>query len=202
VDYPGTAEMQETKVFLGGKAMIVPKTFEFQTFNTAEVTYVVDKPKKTIGVTTLNQTNSAQEDLLQSKPILKISLNLRERLLRGLLEGIIATGSFDEFDWFNTLGIPAITYTTAELDVLKKQYLEKNIIPLYEVSKIILYANTKEGLPILEINLDEAEKIAAGYREDQNVQVKSISDFIFAAEKTLDTKAPNAYSISAVLKRV
>jgi hypothetical protein len=201
-DKPGTSEMQETKVFLAGKAMVVPKTFEFQTFNASEVTYIIDQPKKTIGVTTLAQTASAQDDLLQTKPILKISMNLRERLLRALLEGIIENGNFDEFSWFNTLGIPEITYTTAELNVLKRQYLEKNIIPLYEVESIVLYSNNREGLPVLEILLDEADKVAAGYREDQNVLTRAITEFTFEMEKTLDTKAANAYSVSAVLRRV
>jgi hypothetical protein len=199
---PGTAEMKETKVFLAGKAMVVPKNFEFQTFNSNEVSFFIDEPKKSIGVTTLPTANSAQEDLLQTKPILKISLDLRERLLRALLEGIIAGGNFDEFAWFNTLGITAITYTTAELEVLKRQYLEQNIIPLYEVQSIILYANNREGLPIMEIQLDEADKIAAGYREDQNVLTRAITEFTFELEKTLDTKAANAYSVSAVLRRI
>jgi hypothetical protein len=118
------------------------------------------------------------------------------------LEGIIAGGNFDEFAWFNTLGITAITYTTAELEVLKRQYLEQNIIPLYEVQSIILYANNREGLPIMEIQLDEADKIAAGYREDQNVLTRAITEFTFELEKTLDTKAANAYSVSAVLRRI
>lgn len=202
VDQPGTAEMQETKVFLAGKAMVVPKTFEFQTFIDSEATYIIDEPKKSIGVTTLAQTASAQDDLLQTKPILKISLNLRERLLRALLEGIMANGNFDEFAWFNSLGIPTITYTPAELEVLKTQYLEKNIIPLYEVQSIILYSNNREGLPIFEIQLDEADKIAAGYRADQNVLTRALTEFTFELEKTLDTKAANAYSVSAVLRRV
>jgi hypothetical protein len=201
-EQPGTSEMQENKAFLAGKAMVVPKTFEFQTFNDTEVTFVIDQPKKSIGVTTLSQTASAQNDLLQTKPILKISMNLRQRLLRELLEGILAPGNFNEFDWFNTLGISAITYTPAELEVLKVQYLEKNIIPLYEVSSIILYANNREGLPMLEIQLDEADKIAAGYREDQNVLTRAITDFSYELEKTLDTKAANAYSVSAVLRRI
>jgi hypothetical protein len=199
---PGTAEMKETKVFLAGKAMVVPKTFEFQTFNASELTFFIDEPKKSIGVTTLSEVASAQNDLLQTKPILKISLNLRERLLRALLEGIITSGNFDEFAWFNALGISAITYTPSELEVLKKEYLEKNIIPLYEVEKIVLYANNREGLPIMEILLDEADKIAAGYREDQNVLTRAITEFTFEMEKTLDTKSANAYSVSAVLRRI
>jgi hypothetical protein len=50
--------------------------------------------------------------------------------------------------------------------------------------------------------LDEADKIAAGYRADQNVLTRALTEFTFELEKTLDTKAANAYSVSAVLRRV
>ena len=201
-DYPGTAEMQETKVFLGGKAMIVPKTFEFHSFNSDEVKFKVIKPKKSIGTSTIASSTSTQNELLQTKPTLKIVLNLRKRLLRALLEDMLSSSSFDEFAWFNALGISAITYTAADLQVLKTKYLQTNIIPLYSVSQIILYSNAKEGLPIMEISLTEAEKFAAGYRVDQNATVTAIGEYQFEAIKILDTKAANAYSISAVLKRI
>jgi hypothetical protein len=119
-----------------------------------------------------------------------------------LLEGILASGSFDEFAWFNSLGISEITYTQAELEVLKSEYIEKNIIPLYEVTQILLYANNGEGIPLLELELTEADKLAAGYRTDSNFKNTSQSSFVYSLEKTLDTKAANAYSISAVLKRI
>jgi len=199
---PGTEEMQETKVFLAGKAMIVPNTFDFQTFLETEVSYEIIEPKKSIGVSSLDEVKTVENSSLESKPILKITLDLKTRLKRGLLEGILESTSFDDFAWFNSLGIPAITYTPSELEVLKIEYLEKNIIPLYEVSAITLYANNNEGLPVLDIVLDEAEKLSAGYREDKGVKNTSINDYTYVLEKVLDTKAPNSYSISAVLKRI
>jgi hypothetical protein len=201
-DLSGTQEMLETKVFLASKAMAVPKTFEFQTFIEGEVNFEVIQPKKSIGVTTIASPNTVENNSLQTFPLLQIRLDLRTRLKRALLEGILASGSFDEFAWFNSLGISDITYTQAELDVLKSEYIEKNIIPLYEVTQILLYANNGEGLPVLELELTEADKLAAGYRTDSNFKNTSQSSFVYSLEKTLDTKAANAYSISAVLKRI
>jgi hypothetical protein len=201
-DMPGTEEMQETKVFLASKVMSVPRIFEFQTFIPGEADHEVIQPQKTIGVTTISSPNTVENNSLQTFPVLQIRLNLRDRLRRALLEGIASSDGFDEFAWFNSLGIAAITYTQDELDVLKLQYIEKNIIPLYEVSEILLYANSGEGLPIFETELTEAEKLLAGYRTDSNFKNTSQGSFQFLLEKTLDTKAANAYSVSAVLKRI
>jgi hypothetical protein len=110
--------------------------------------------------------------------------------------------NFDEFAWFNSLGIPAITYTPAEIEALKVKYIEDNLIPLYEISKIVLYGNTQEGLPLFVIDLGLADKIGAGYREDQNVQVFQEQDLLVRLEKILDTKSPNAFTVSASLKRI
>lgn len=200
-DVPGTEEMQETKVFLAGKAMVVPKAFDIGVFNDSEITFTVAQPQQSIGVASL-ATASVENQSLQSKPVLTILLDLKKSLQRALLEGMLANGSFDEFTWFNTLGIPAIEYTASELQTLKTEYINKNIIPLYEISQITLYANVGEGLPIVDFALSESEKAAAGYRADANVKVTSSGELVVTLEKTLDTKAANAYSISAVLKRI
>jgi hypothetical protein len=201
-EVPGTEEMQETKVFLASKAMIVPKSFTFETFNSTEVDYRIINPKKSIGVSSLPGAKTNESLALQSKPTLQIDVDLYARLQRALLEGMLESGSFDEFAWFSSLGIPAIEYTNSEIEALKIQYIQKNIIPLYNVTSIIFYSNSAEGLPIFQIDLTDSQKYAAGYRVDQNIKNTSTGDYTFILEKVLDTKAANAYTMSAVLKRI
>jgi hypothetical protein len=199
---PGTQEMKESKVFLASKAMIVPGTFDFQVFTSTEVSHTLIEPKKSIGVTTLSSLTTVESESLQTKPILKINLNLRETLKNALLAGMSDPNNFDEFTWFNSLGIPEITYTPAELTALKVEYIEENLIPLYEIDKIILFSNNKEGLPIFVSDLTFDEKVFAGYREDQNAKTVERENLIVEIEKTLDTKSANAYTISANLRRI
>jgi len=202
IDLPGTEEMKETKVFLASKAMIVPKTFDFQEFTTAEASFELIEPKKSIGASTLPSSSSAESRSLQTKPILRVMLNLQETLKNAILSGMNDTNNFDEFQWFNTLGIPEITYTPAELLALKVEYIEKNLLELYEIDEIVIYGNTQEGLPLFVTNLTFDEKIAAGYRADKGAQVTQRSELMIEIVKTLDTKAPNAYTVSAKLRRV
>jgi hypothetical protein len=129
-------------------------------------------------------------------------LNLQETLKNAILSGMNDTNNFDEFQWFNTLGIPEITYTPAELLALKVEYIEKNLLELYEIDEIVIYGNTQEGLPLFVTNLTFDEKIAAGYRADKGAQVTQRSELMIEIVKTLDTKAPNAYTVSAKLRRV
>lgn len=202
VTLPGTSEMKETKVFLGGKAMIVPKTFDFQVFSSSEITFKVVNPQKSIGSSTLPQINSVQDSLLESNKLLIVTVDLQQKLLAALLDGMLQSTNFDEFAWFNGLGISAITYSQAELDVLKKEYLEKNILPLYEVESIVFYSNNNEGLPIFQIDLSYSDKIAAGFKVDKNITTFNKGNKKFVLHKIIDSKAANAYTISAVLKRV
>lgn len=199
---PGTEEMQESKVFLASKAMIVPDRFDLQVFTDTEISFELIEPKKSIGSTTIPSTNTPESRSLQTKPVLKIGLNLKETLKNALLAGIADPNNFDEFAWFNLLGIPEITYTPAEIAELKTQYIEKNILPLYEISEIVLYQNLQEGLPLFVSNLNFAEKIAAGYRVDSGVKAAEKGFLEVELEKTLDTKAANSYTLSAVLKRI
>jgi hypothetical protein len=193
----GYVETKEFKAFLGSKVMNVPGTLDVQTFNESEASSTLDAPSKSVGLV-------PQES--GSLPVLTIDLKLKDRLLRYLLEemtteSIAFPNNFtDEFSWLNNS--LQLNLTNVELEDFKKDYLEKNIIQLYKVDRIDLYSVTKDDVPLFVSNLSEAEKIAAGYRIDQDCLVNQNSNFDFTIKKTLDTKKSTGFSIGVIFKRV
>ena len=132
-----------------------------------------------------------------------IDLNIKERILRKLYEDISLSTSFDEFTWLTTLGIVNFDgLTSTDIERLKKEYLLKNILQLYTISEIKLYALSKEGIPLFDITIDDANKIAAGYRVDKDCKVVNVSEWNIRITKQLDTKKPFGYAVSATIKRI
>ena len=203
-DVDGIEEMKEYKSFMGSKVMNVPKTQVLETFKTTEATYTVLEPSQVVGVPSLSTTEYSLTDVAgNTKPILTIELDLQARLLRKLYEDLALSTSFDEFTWLTTLGITEFqALTSTDIERLKNEYLTKNIIQLYEIGEVKLYALSKEGLPIFDIEITDADKIAAGYRVDKDCKVVNTSQFGIKITKVLDTKKPYGYAVSATIKRI
>jgi hypothetical protein len=203
-DINGIEEMKEFKSFLGSKTMNVPKTQLLDTFNSTEATSSVLEPAEVVGVKLLSKKAIKQTDVQgNTKPILTIDLNIQERLLRKLYEDISLPESFDEFTWLTTLGIVNFdSLTSTDIERLKKEYLLKNILQLYTISEIKLYALSKEGIPLFDITIDDGNKIAAGYRVDKDCKVVNLSEWNIRITKQLDTKKPFGYAVSATIKRI
>jgi hypothetical protein len=193
-DVDGWNEMKEIKAFLGSKAMTVPKSLDIQTFNSNEVSFTVSSPS-------VNDGLSANASVNSSKPILKISLSLKDRITRFLISGMDDTNSVDEFTWMRETNAP-FDISTNDIPVLKEKYINNNIIPLYEVADVILYSLEKDGIPIFVSNLSEAEKTSAGYRQDKDCVVTQTGAFDFTVTKTLDTKKSVGYSVGIIVKRI
>jgi hypothetical protein len=205
VEVEGIVEMKELKSFLASKAMNVPKSHDLQTFNTSEVNFNLVAPAVEIGVDNLVRNESVRNQSKQdaSKPKLTITIDIRKRLLRKLIEDITSGNYVDEFaDLLNYNIAPLNTLTTADVNLLRTTYLEKNIINLYEVSEVILYSLNKEGIDLVTLDLSEAAKRSAGYRIDKDCVVRKISDFVFEITKTLDPKVPSGFSVSTTVNRI
>jgi hypothetical protein len=201
----GLIEMKEQKSFIASKAMNVPKFFEFQTFSSDEVTFQLINPSVEIGVNNLvkNQTVRNQSKQDADKPKLIINVDLRSRLKRQLTEEITSGNNIDEFDTLRNYNVaPMNSYTDADIDKLRSEYLEKNIIDLYEITDLILYVKNQEGIELLDINLSEVEKVNAKYLVDKDCVVKTITPFKYRIEKTLDPKVASGFSLSANVKRI
>ena len=203
-DIDGIEEMKEYKSFMGSKVMNVPKAQVLETFNSTEATYIVTEPSQVVGVPSLSTSEPSLTDVAgNTKPILTIELNLQARLLRKLYDDLELPTSFDEFSWLTTLGITEFqALTTTDIERLKNEYLTKNIIQLYEIDEVKLYALSQEGLPILDIEITDVEKISAGYRVDKDCKVVNTSQFGIKITKVLDTKKPYGYAVSATIKRI
>jgi hypothetical protein len=200
----GYEEMKEFKSFLGSKTMNIPKTQILETYNETEATFSVLEPAEVVGVKLLSKKATSLTDVQgNTKPILTINLNIKERLLRKLYEDIDLPTSFDEFSWLTTLGVTELQALTAtDVERLKKEYLLKNILELYTISEIKLYALSKEGIPLFDITIDDRAKIAAGYRVDKDCKVTNVDEWNIRITKELDTKKPYGYAVSATIKRI
>jgi hypothetical protein len=203
-DLNGIEEMKEFKSFFGSKTMNVPKSQNLQTFLDTEVNFEVISPAKVVGVPQLSNNNFALTDVEgNTKPILTINIDIRARLLRKLYEDLDLLTSFDEFNWLTTLNISDFsTLTPTDVERLKKEYLEKNILQLYQINEVKLYAVSKEGVPILDFTINDDERIAGGYRLDKDCQVVNTDELAVRITKILDTKKPFGYSISVTIKRI
>lgn len=200
----GFNEMKEFKSFLGSKVMNVPDTHILDTFLDNEATFTVSAPAVEVGVKLLSKKEIQFADVEGvDKPTLTINLDLKTRLLRKLLDDIELPTSFDEFDWLTTLGITELqNLSSVDIENLKKEYLEKNILQLYEIGDIRLYALSQEGIPIFDITINDIEKADAGYRVDKDCKVINTNELSVKIEKQLDTKKPFGYSVTAIIKRI
>jgi hypothetical protein len=211
-DLNGINDMQEFKSLFGSKVMNVPTTQLLETFNSNEVLYVVSDPTFVVGVPLLKFVGEFADPQgylnnvsATTKPTLTIDLDIRTRLLRKLYEDMAIPGNFDEFNWLKTLGITDFedsNFSSSDVERLKREYLEKNILQLYTISEIKLYALSKEGLLVFDSSIDDDAKTLAGYRVDKDCQVTNLDEFIVRITKPLDTKKPFGYSVTAVIKRI
>lgn len=205
LEVEGIVEMKELKSFLASKAMNIPKSFDLETFTPQEVTFNLEAPAVEIGVDNLVKNSAVRNQSKQdaSKPKLTIRINIRERLLRKLTEDITSGSYTDEFANLQTYAVaPLNNLTTADINLLRTTYLEKNIINLYEVAEISLYFLNQQGIDLVTIDLTDAEKIGAGYKVDKDCVVRKIDEFIYEITKTLDPKVPSGYSISTTVNRI
>lgn len=200
----GVEEMQEFKSFMGSKAMNVSNTQQLETFNTDELTYTVIQPAQVVGVKQLSTKTTQFTDVTgNTTPILSINIDVKTRFLRKMLEDISSPEFFDEFAWMQTLGISDLdSYSAVDISRLKTEYLTKNIIPLYQIDQVNLYAISKEGIPIVDTTLSSAQKIGGGYRIDKDCKVTNTDTFAINITKQLDTKKPLGYSVEVILKRI
>ena len=201
----GLEEMKEQKTFMASKVMNVPKLFEFQTFNTDELKFELVSPAVEIGVNNLvkNQTVRNQSKQDADKPKLIVNVDLRKRLKRDLIEEMGNGINIDEFARLTSYNVaPMNAYNTADIDKLRNDYLEKNIIDLYETTDIILYSKIEEGIELFNSNLTELEKVNAKYRVDKNCVITKLDTFIYRIEKTLDPKVSAGFSLGTIVKRI
>ena len=206
VDLYGISEMKETKAFLASKAMNVPKSFDLHNYITdIEYTYVLEQPAAVIGIDALAANNAAVQQGLQysNKPKVIITIDLEERLRRELLAGISNINNVDEFSRLLTIGVAEFnSLSSVEIENLKTQYINKNIINIYQVSDIIFYALPQQGIELVDGGLTEIEKVRAGYKVDKDCVVTQLSAYKFQITKILNPATPVGFSFSATIKRI
>ncbi len=210
VDVEGIVEMQETKSFLSSKVMSVPETHEMYTFKDQtsarqyEVKYELIPASVSIGLKTLDKVGSTKKSKDNSdKATLKIIVNVKNRLLRQLLEDINSGNYVDEFSLLQKSNVKKLkSLTDADVRKLKSQYLEKNIIKLYELIELNLYVSNRKGIKLLDLDLTEQGRVAGGYDIDKNCSVEKTGEYEYTITKVLDPKVPSGFGLSIFMKRI
>jgi hypothetical protein len=202
----GIAEMKETKAFLASKAMNVPNSFDLHDYEEGiEYTFELIQPAASIGVDPLASNSEGVQQGVQyaNKPKLIITIDIEEKLRRELLSGILATGNVDEFSRLTTLGIAELNaLTPVDIQNLKTDYLNKNIINIYQVSDVLLYSLQLQGVELVIGDLTEVEKVRANYKVDKDCVVTQLSAFKFQITKILNPAIPVSFTFSANVKRI
>jgi hypothetical protein len=197
----GTLELTENKSFFGSKVMNVPKRFDLHTFTDNEVVWQIIEGLQSTDVSGLTDgSNAVLNDSTKNK--LEVKIKAADRILRQMLE---ENASF-EFEKLRNMGITRFAnLSDDELFLEVKKYLEINILPLYKVSRVILYIKEpadSEIDAIFRIDLNESQKLQSGYRPSKNTNVNQDSQFEFTITELLDTKKYKAFSISITMERI
>lgn len=208
IQVPGILEMKEFKSFMGSKAMNTPKSQVLDTFNLllGEIVYTINEPGKAISINSLSKKKTSVDNSVESKKILEITANIKDRLIRKILDDLNNPDYTDEFtNLLNVLNLETVLTTefdTNFVNKLKYDYIEKNILNLYEISEINLYKKESENIVIFEPNISDNAKIKLGYRIDKDCKIVKLNDFDFILRKTLDSKKTQGFSLSVILKRI
>ena len=205
VNLSGLSEMREIKSFMLSKAMKTPNSYDIQQFNSSEASFEVISPQVSIGVEQLASDTAASKSSSQGSSLstLLINLDLQARLKRQIVEDMKSGLYVDEFSKLQTYTPEELrTLSETEVENLRSAYVDTNIIPLFEVSSIVLYKLNASNIPVLEIDLTEAEKIGAGYRPDKDFVVTKVSDFVYTINKKLDSKENAGFSVGCVIRRI
>ncbi len=203
INIDGTNELMENKSFFGSKVMNTPKILEFNKFTTDEVKYEVITPLLSTDIPSLQEGDKKGSVLPTSqKSILKAKILADDRLIRGMIDG----GAEREFERLKAEGITRFAnLTDAELMEEVKSYLRLNILQLYKVSNVSVYAKSdadEEIDKIVRLDLSEAERISLNYILTKNTDVNQEEDFTFVIEQPLDTKKYKSFSFSITLERI
>ena len=203
----GIVEMQEQKSFLASKAMNVPKSFEFHTFNSTEVIWNLIEPATGIGVNTLVTNTTVNDQYVQNadKPKLIIDVDVKARLLRQIIEEINSGLYIDEFkklQSYTDVSKLGSTLSDATVAALKDSYIRKNVLSLYEVTEIYLYVSYKKGIELVNLDVSEGNKNVNGYKIDKDCLVKKVSNFNYQITKILDPKVSAGFALAATVKRI
>jgi hypothetical protein len=213
-DVKGTQEMKEVKSMLGSKAMKVPKQYDLYEYETAKSA-------------TLDLSSYINDEFVyyEDSKFAYLQINVYNRLLREMIGTDIDHRAKTEFLKALNL-LPSIMdpiFDPLLIDDYVKQYLEKNILDLFQISDIKLYvlqtgnpaANSiatitpkSEHRPLIEnttgtsLTLSEGVLLNKGYIKQKDVNITNIGNMIFKIKYPLDSRFYTSLSVGVAVKRI
>lgn len=203
IDLIGTSSMKENKSLFGSKMMKVPTAYSLYEFTVGENSKTSE----------LSYTYSA--DNLSAT----LTINVYDRLLRemiGTTTDLRAKTSFLE-----TMNLIPETFTEENIDNKIREYLELNIINLYEIEVIELYLlqtgdpgtnkiatvnQTTTDRPFIETlnnkTLNEDTLYAKGYIVNKNVKMTTKGNMLFDIIFDFDSTMYESISLGVSLRRI
>lgn len=208
VDVRGTEEMQELKSFFGSKVMKVPNQFDLFSFDA------------TAG--TLASLDSLLEDefvYTESEGVATLQVNVYSRLIREMLGTPSDTRALTEFLRVSA-DIPS-SFSNLDPRIKAKEYLEKNIIELYQIKEVKVFVlktgdpgensiatvpSTATERPLVQtvgdFTLTEAEYLSKGYTQQKDAKVVNIQNLIFRVTYPLDSRFYTSLGIGVSVERI
>ena len=215
-DVKGTVEMKEVKSMLGSKAMKIPKQYDLYEY-------------KIVKSDTVNLTSYTNDEFVyfEDSKAAYLQINVYNRLLREMIGTDTDYRAKTEFlkaiDLLPT-GMDPI-FDPLLIDDYVKQYLEKNILELFEISDIKLYVlqtgnpaadsiatitSKAEYRPLIESNnisgtsstLTEGVLLNRGYIKHKDTRITNIGNMIFQITYPLDSRFYTSLSIGVAVKRI
>jgi len=208
----GIKEMQEIKSYFGGKVMNIKKEYKLDQFNNQEFKIELISPTGN----NINTKESTKNTFDGGQLKLEISLDLRNRMIRYLFADNIEK----EFYWVKNNSNSSFSEKTSnEISGIVQNYIDKNIIEIFEIDSILLY--TKEEIRSYEINEDEnniiperfytlrleeseVDLIKQGFRRDKSFifEKNDIDKLLAKITVFLDTNLYKNIGIVTKLKRI
>ena len=208
----GTENMKEVKSMFGSKCMRVPKFFDLYQFTSDKMT------------TNDNLSQSSKEFSYIDYGTHCVSrINVYDRLLREMLGTSVDLRAKTEF--LKTVSIIPDSFTESEIDEKVRDYLIKNIMPLYEIQTVKLYvlqtgnsdtdqiattANvvTRPVVEIIvdpingEITLDENSLFLKNYVSKKDLKITNVGNMIFEIDYPFDSRYYTSISFGVSVKRI
>lgn len=211
----GTDGMKEIKSLFGSKSMKVPKWFDLYKFTTEQYTEGFDLASTNKELSYIDKGNSCV-----------IRVNVYERLLREMFGDDTDLRAQTEF--LKTQSIIPDSFAPEEISNKVREYLEKNILNLYEIGNVKMFilqtGNSDEGQisttsssiirPVIEttavdingtvenVSLDENSLFLKNYLVKKDVKITSVGNMVFEIEYPFDSRFFTSISLGVSVKRI
>lgn len=192
---PGTSDVKEIKSFFGSKAMNVPMSFDFYSYNDDEFT--LEEFKNTEANT--KQTNNTNSQVNGSDYTI-IKFNVAKILFNRMLE----EGLMNEINWaIENVKTNFSSISEYQREKYMERYYEENIKNLYHTIKVNVYAkNAPQDNATFMSKYDGSKLIYQGYTLYNNAKYELSDDLNFSLQINQEKAKYYSYVVHIEVERI